>query len=388
MEVGDQAVDRLEAVAGRDEDRRVALERLDRAVLAGRAFEQAQRGRADRDQPPARRARALSRSAVAASIRPHSACIRWSAVSSALTGRKVPGADMEGQRLARDPARVERVEQRGGEMQRRGRRGDRAFLPREHRLVIGAVGGVGRPLARRCRAAAASARRARAAARPARRRGSASRTRRRRLARPPRPGHPAPKSITSPSRSRLALRTKARQLARPLALVQRRADRCLAAPAFELGRDDLGVVEHQHVAGLQQLRQVEHGAVGDLAARRPAAAAPLSRGRAGRSAIRSGGRSKSKRSTRISEAPRRSRLPASLERRRSSHGRSWSARPAARRRRSRRPRPCPQITRPNTVYLPSSATFGREHDEELAVGAVRLVGARHRRRCRACAAGG
>ena len=40
-------------------------------------------------RPPAARA-ALMRSAVAASIRPHSACILWSSVSSALTGRKVP----------------------------------------------------------------------------------------------------------------------------------------------------------------------------------------------------------------------------------------------------------------------------------------------------------
>ena len=40
-------------------------------------------------RPPSARA-AFSRSAVARSILPHSACMRWSAVSSALTGRNVP----------------------------------------------------------------------------------------------------------------------------------------------------------------------------------------------------------------------------------------------------------------------------------------------------------
>ena len=40
-------------------------------------------------RPPAVRA-LLSRPATLASIRPHSACIAWSPVSSALTGRKVP----------------------------------------------------------------------------------------------------------------------------------------------------------------------------------------------------------------------------------------------------------------------------------------------------------
>src|SRR5438270_721950 len=45
MEVGNEPVDRPEAVAGRDEDGRVAFERTDRAVLAGGALEQAQAGR-------------------------------------------------------------------------------------------------------------------------------------------------------------------------------------------------------------------------------------------------------------------------------------------------------------------------------------------------------
>ena len=53
MEVGDQSVDRFEAVARRDEYRGIALERPDRALVIGRAFEQAQAGRADGDDPAA-----------------------------------------------------------------------------------------------------------------------------------------------------------------------------------------------------------------------------------------------------------------------------------------------------------------------------------------------
>ena len=44
-------------------------------------------------------------------------------------------------------------------------------------------------------------------------------------------------------------------------LVERRADARLAPPAFELGRNDPGIVEHQYVARPQQRRQVAHGAI-------------------------------------------------------------------------------------------------------------------------------
>ena len=75
MEIGHQQVDGAEAVAGRDEDRGLAGERPKRAVLAGRAFEQPQRRRADRDDAPAARRAALSAAAVSALTVPHSACI-------------------------------------------------------------------------------------------------------------------------------------------------------------------------------------------------------------------------------------------------------------------------------------------------------------------------
>ena len=46
------------------------------APVVGRAFEQAQRGRADGDQPPAGSARGVEAVGRPASMRPHSACIR------------------------------------------------------------------------------------------------------------------------------------------------------------------------------------------------------------------------------------------------------------------------------------------------------------------------
>ena len=70
--------------------------------------------------------------------------------------------------------------------------------------------------------------------------------------------------------------------ARTFALVQGRADARVAAPALELRRDDLGVVEHQHVARPEQIRQLEHLVIGNLAAldhqqpRADRAAAPAS----------------------------------------------------------------------------------------------------------------
>ena len=44
-------------------------------------------------------------------------------------------------------------------------------------------------------------------------------------------------------------------------LVQRDPDPRFSAPSFELRRNDLGVVEHQHVARAQQARQVANGEV-------------------------------------------------------------------------------------------------------------------------------
>ncbi len=53
------------------------------------------------------------------------------------------GADVQGQRLVADPRLGKRRHQFGREMERRRGRGDGALLPREHRLIIGAVAVVG-----------------------------------------------------------------------------------------------------------------------------------------------------------------------------------------------------------------------------------------------------
>ena len=64
---------------------------------------------------------------------------------------------------------------------------------------------------------------------------------------------------------RLAGRTKASQRSGAIAHMQRRFDlrRGVAAPAHaaQLRRNDLGVVEDQHVAGIEQRRQVADDAV-------------------------------------------------------------------------------------------------------------------------------
>ena len=132
---------------------------------------------------------------MAASIRPHSACMRWSAVSSALTGRKVPAPTWSVSVAWPMPGRVERRHQRGREVQRGGRRGDRARFARRTSSGNRRRRAHRRRACRRYRAAAASARRAPAAARPARRRRRRARSCRPRRARRRSPRRRAPKSI-------------------------------------------------------------------------------------------------------------------------------------------------------------------------------------------------
>jgi hypothetical protein len=247
--------------------------------------------------PPAARAHGVEPLGRApASIRPHSACIAWSAVSSALTGRKVPAPTCSVS-VSRRPRLVERSIRRGvkcsaavgaatAPSSRRTSSGNPRDRPRRWRAC------------RRYRAAAASSLRVRAALRPARRRR--------------RPGpaaigmalsamavHAGGKAIRSPSRSRLALRTKACQRRRSIRLCSVAPIRASPRRPFELGRNDAGIVEHQHVAGAQQLRQVAHVAIGEGPPPRTTSIRAASRGRAGRRAMRSGGSSKSNRSTRM-----------------------------------------------------------------------------------------
>ena len=61
VEIGQHGVDGAEAVARRDEQRRLAAIGRERAVLGGRAFDQPQRGRADRDDAAAGAPRGVQR---------------------------------------------------------------------------------------------------------------------------------------------------------------------------------------------------------------------------------------------------------------------------------------------------------------------------------------
>ena len=109
MKIGQQDIDSAKPIARRDEDRGVAAERLDGAVLARRAFQQPQRGGADRDDAAAlarvpRSAPPPSR----AEMQPHSACIRCSEVSSDLDRQERPCPDMQRQAMDVDAAAAQR----------------------------------------------------------------------------------------------------------------------------------------------------------------------------------------------------------------------------------------------------------------------------------------
>ena len=190
-------------------------------------------------------------------------CVREVVAAHRLEGAR---ADVQGDRAALDAARRERREQLGVEVQRRGRRGDRAGLRREHRLVaalvVGAVvaGDVGR---QRHVAVALEQRSGSSGKRSSNSEPSA----------PPRPSTSTSKPSPLPRRSRLpgfgdllarscastrdrgSIRSTSTSTAPPLAL-----------RAEQARLDDAGVVDHQQVAGAQQRRQVAED--GGRAARR------------------------------------------------------------------------------------------------------------------------
>ena len=128
VEIGQHQVDGAEFVARRDEDRGLAGKGLQRpsspaALSSSRsAVEPTATMR-----PPLARA-ALSASAVSAETVPNSACILWPAVSSAFTGRNVPAPTCSVTLCEADAALLEAGQQLFGEMQAGGRRRHRAFL--------------------------------------------------------------------------------------------------------------------------------------------------------------------------------------------------------------------------------------------------------------------
>ena len=260
MKVGQQPVDRLEAIARGDEDCGVAVERADRAIVRRRAFDQAERGGPDRDQPPAPRSRCVE-------------AIGGGSVDPAPFGmhpmvggvvdldrQEGPGADVKRQRLASDPPRVDRLDQPLGEVERGGRCCNRTGLAGEHRLIVGSVVGVGRSFG-------SDVGRERHLA------GSLEQQFDRLLAVEGQENRP---SVVALDRGGLNPETEVDDVpiahpfgvaderppaAQSLALVQGCSHPRVTARPFKLGGDDLGVVEHQHIVGAEQRRQVEHGPV-------------------------------------------------------------------------------------------------------------------------------
>ena len=118
----------------------------------------------------------------------------------------------------------------------------------------------------------------------------------------------SPKRTMSPGASFFAGRTKARQREPSIRSVQGRLDLAASAsrpmrrPISRAGMT-LRVVDDERVAGAQQVRQVARRCGRRARAARPHHQQPrASRGTAGRSAMRSAGRSKSNRSVRIDAA--------------------------------------------------------------------------------------
>ena len=139
MEIGHQRVDRAEAIAGRNEDRGLAFERPDRAGFVRRAFDQARRGGADRDDPPAARARRVERRCGrrvdASPFGVHSMIARV----VRLDRQESPRADVQGHAMEGRPGRFDALEQRRREMQTGCRRRDGAGFACEHGLIVRAV---------------------------------------------------------------------------------------------------------------------------------------------------------------------------------------------------------------------------------------------------------
>ena len=231
---------------------------------------------------------------------------------------------MQGHLVQRDAARLQGGDQRIGEMQPRGRRRDRAFLLREHGLVVVAVALVGLRAAPRYRAATAWLPRSSSAwsstapwnakasvtSPPSSFSSTVASSWPRKHTLPS-----VPNRMTSPGRAACRLREGAPARAVE-ALVQGRLDprARIAAPdppPAQARRNDPAVIDHECVAGPQQIRE-------DRGCRDRSAPAPagtdhqqprgIARRRSGRNAIRSAGSSKSNRSVRMPVAERLSAL--------------------------------------------------------------------------------
>ena len=249
MEVCHQPIDGAEPVAGGDEDRGVAGKGLDDAIIAGRAFEQAQAGGADRDHPPAARAHR---------IEPGSRCgfdpapfgvHRMGCSVFHFHRQEGACADMQREHFMTHSRLGERRHQSGCEMERGGWRGNCAVFGREHCLVIAPIllicpallGDIGR---KRHGSGAFQQHFDRLIARKGQRpaaiwmAGFGNR------------GHLGGKCDHIANVQAFTVADKGLPPAQVDPLVERRADPGLTAPALKLGGYDAGIVEHQDIAGL------------------------------------------------------------------------------------------------------------------------------------------
>ncbi len=146
MEIRHQHVDRAEAIAGRDEDRRLVGERRNAAVLGRGTLQQPQRRGANSHDAAADSARRIERiggrGTNPAPLGMHA--MRIGILD--LDRQKSAGADVQCHRVQRDAARRKTRLQILGEMQACGRGRDGAFGRGEHGLVVGGIAIVGRPL--------------------------------------------------------------------------------------------------------------------------------------------------------------------------------------------------------------------------------------------------
>ncbi len=136
VEVGQQNIHHPETVARQNEEIGIGIESLYVAALpAALSSKRRLVVPSATTRPPLRRA-SLTVAATPESITPRSACIRCRPTSSVRTWKKRSHSYMERDRHALDPLSVEGGQQCGREVQPGCRGGDRAFVPREDRLII------------------------------------------------------------------------------------------------------------------------------------------------------------------------------------------------------------------------------------------------------------
>ena len=146
MEIGQQDIDGAKPIARRNEDRGIAGEWFDGAVLGRGALQQPQRGGADRDDPSAFGARRVQRIGGFARDR---APLRMHLVRGRVLGldrQERPRPHMQRDPVNADAALAQRRLERRRKMQAGGGCRDRAFIDGEHGLIVGSVALIGRAL--------------------------------------------------------------------------------------------------------------------------------------------------------------------------------------------------------------------------------------------------